>query len=138
MSRIGANLLEADELQASDLAPFSTLRSVSTPQDRRTSVRRSIEVRATITVPDESALLEVHTVDLSVGGASITLPFEVAQGQACLIELEFAAFGSSNTFRIPAEVRYCVTMESTRFRVGVRFGRIDDATAAFIAAVMNA
>ena len=138
MNLIGGDVLEADELQASDLAPFTGLRKVSNPEERRTSVRRSIEVRATVTVPDQAALLEGHTVDLSVGGASITLPFEVAPGQACLIELEFAAFGASDALRIPAQVRYCVRMEHTGFRAGVCFGRIDDATAAFIAAVTNA
>lgn len=139
MSQRAGNLVEAHEFDASDLVQSPPARSQQIPalaQERRTAERRSIEVRATITIPDESTLLEGQTVDLSVGGASITLPFELARGCTCLIELEFEACGSSSIFRIPAEVRYCVKMDGGEFRAGMRFGRIDEATAAFLSAVL--
>jgi c-di-GMP-binding flagellar brake protein YcgR len=137
MIQIGVNLVEPLEFHASDLVECPTLPSIRVPRERRVSERRSIAVRATITLPDDAALLEGHTVDLSATGASITLPFKLSQGQRCLIDLELEAFGSSSTFHIPAQVRYCVKMESDQFRAGVRFGPIDDATAALIAALLN-
>ena len=140
MGQTAGTLVEAHEFDASDLVESSAPRnhqSADLAQNRRSTERRSIEVRATIMIPDESALLEGQTVDLSLGGASITMPFELARGSTCLIDLEFEAFGSSSTFRIPAEVRYCVKMDGGEFRAGVRFGQIDEATTAFITAVLT-
>ena len=83
-------------------------------------------------------MLPAHTVDLSHVGASITLPFQLASGQKCLIDLELAACGMTSVFHIPAEVRYCVQMGTARFRAGVRFGEVDPATQALIAAALGA
>lgn len=139
MTQIAGSLVEAHEFDASDLvqSPAPSPRQRNSFAERRAAERRSIEVRATVTIPEESALLEGHTVDLSLGGASITMPFELPRGRACLIDLEFEACGSCSTFSIPAEVRYCVRMDDGEFRAGVRFGQIDEATAAFLAAVLT-
>ena len=107
-------------------------------KERRCVERRSIAIRATVTVPGTSVFLG-HTVDLSRAGASITsLPFELAQGQECRIDLELHACGMTGAYRIPAEVRYCVPMSRGRFRIGMRFGRMDGATASFIESILNA
>ena len=105
--------------------------------ERRSYERKSVGIRAKITVPGMS-VLPGHTVDLSRAGASITVPFELAQGQQCLIDLELQACGVISAFHIPAEVRYCVQMGKARFRAGVRFGETDAATSAFIAAILKA
>jgi hypothetical protein len=105
--------------------------------ERRSYERKSVGIRAKITVPGLS-VLPGHTVDLSRAGASITVPFELAQGQQCLIDLELQACGVISAFHIPAEVRYCVQMGKARFRAGVRFGETDPATSAFIAAILKA
>ena len=77
-------------------------------------------------------MLPGHTVDLSQAGASFTVPFELAQGQKCLIDLELEACGDTAVFHIPAEVRYCVQMGRSRWRAGMRFGETDPATSALI------
>jgi hypothetical protein len=131
MSKVAAeDLYEAHEYHADDLF-------VPASQERRRVERRSITVRATVTVPGTS-VLPGHTVDLSCAGASITVPFELAQGQECLIDLELHACGSIGAFHIPAEVRYCVPMSRGRFRIGLRFGHLDAATNGFIEAILNA
>jgi hypothetical protein len=66
------------------------------------------------------------------------MPFELAHGQQCLIDLEVQACGETSNFHIQAEVRYCVRMSDGRFRAGVRFGETDAATSAFIAAILKA
>ncbi|HEY0799395.1 MAG TPA: PilZ domain-containing protein [Steroidobacteraceae bacterium] len=104
--------------------------------ERRSYERKSVGIRAKVTVPGMS-VLPGHTVDLSRAGASITVPFELAQGQQCLIDLELQACGVISAFHIPAEVRYCVQMGKARFRAGVRFGETDPATSAFIAAILK-
>jgi hypothetical protein len=104
--------------------------------ERRSDERKSVVIRARVTLPGMS-VFPGHTVDLSRAGASITVPFELAQGQQCLIDLELQACGVTSAFHIPAEVRYCVQMGKARFRAGIRFGETDAATSAFIAAILK-
>jgi hypothetical protein len=123
------NPVEAHEYAGDELVRRATL-------ERRSYERKSVAIHAKITVPGMS-VLPGHTVDLSRAGASITLPFELANGQQCLIDLELQACGETKAFHIPAEVRYCVPMGANRFRAGVRFGETDAATGAFIAAILK-
>ena len=122
-------LVEAHEYYGDELVRRATL-------ERRSFERKSVAIHAKVTVPGMS-VLPGHTVDMSRAGASITVPFELAHGQACLIDLELEACGLTSTFHIPGEVRYCVRMGNGRFRAGVRFGETDAATSAFIAAILK-
>jgi len=130
MSTVAAEVLvEAHEYYGDELVRRATL-------ERRGYERKSVAIHAKVTVPGMS-VLPGHTVDMSRAGASITVPFELAHGQACLIDLELEACGQTSTFHIPGEVRYCVRMGNGRFRAGVRFGETDAATSAFIAAILK-
>lgn len=130
MSNVAAeNLLEAHEYFGEDLVRRASL-------ERRNYERKSVTIRAKVTVPGMS-ILPGHTVDMSRAGASITMPFELAHGQQCLIDLEVQACGETSSFHIQAEVRYCVPMNDGRFRAGVRFAETDAATSAFIAAILK-
>jgi hypothetical protein len=128
------DLLQSHEFLTADLAESQRVPCIP---ERREAERKSIGIRAKVTVPGKS-VLPAHTVDLSHAGASITLPFQLASGQKCLIDLELAACGMTSVFHIPAEVRYCVQMGAARFRAGVRFGEVDPATQALIAAALGA
>jgi hypothetical protein len=128
------SLVESHEFQTADLAESQRVPRL---EERRDYERKSIGVRAKITVPGKS-VLPAHTVDLSRKGASITVPFELALGQKCLIDLELAACGMTSAFHIPAEVRYCVKMGNSRFRAGIRFGEVDPTTDALIASALRA
>jgi hypothetical protein len=123
------NLVEAHEYYGEDLIRRATL-------ERRNYERKSVAIRAKVTVPGMS-ILPGHTVDMSRAGASITMPFELAHGQQCLIDMELQACGETTSFHIQAEVRYCVPMSDGRFRAGVRFGDTDTATSALIAAILK-
>jgi hypothetical protein len=129
MSTVAAELVEAHEYYGDELVRRATL-------ERRNYERKSVAIHAKVTVMGMS-VLPGHTVDMSRAGASITVPFELAHGQACLIDLELEACGQTSTFHIPGEVRYCVPMGNGRFRAGVRFGETDAATSAFIAAILK-
>lgn len=134
MAKIAADPLESHEFSTSDLAD-----SVRVPivMERRREARRSIALRARVTVMGLS-VLPGHTVDLSHKGASLTLPFPLSNGQACAIDLELEACGITGEYHIPAQVRYCVAAINSRFRIGVAFEKIDDATAALITSLLNA
>src|ERR1700733_5792351 len=111
------SLVEAHEYYGEDLVRRATL-------ERRNYERKSVAIHARVTVPGMS-VLPGHMVDMSRVGASITMPFELANGQQCLIDLELVVCGVTSAFHIPAEVRYCVQMGTGRFRAGVRFGDTD-------------
>jgi hypothetical protein len=130
MGRVAAeSLVEAHEYDGDELVRRATL-------ERRNYERKSVAIHARVTVPGMS-VLPGHMVDMSRAGASITMPFELANGQQCLIDLELEVCGEISAFHIPAEVRYCVQMGTGRFRAGVRFGDTDAATSAFIASILK-
>ena len=122
-------LMETHEYCGEDLVRRATL-------ERRNYERKSVAIHARVTVPGMS-VLPGHTVDMSRAGASLTMPFELAHGQQCQIDLELEACGEKREFHIQAEVRYCVPMSDGQFRAGVRFGETDAATSAFIAAILK-
>jgi hypothetical protein len=129
MSNDAVHRVEAYDFDASDLGePLGA--------ERRIDGRKIISIRATVTVPGEE-VLQGHTVDLSRGGAAITVPFELVPGQNCLIDLELEACGMTGAFHIPAQVCYCVPLDEVRFRAVVQFGQTDEATTALIAAVLK-
>jgi hypothetical protein len=126
-------VVESHEFLTADLAESQRLPHMA---ERRNDERKSVRVRARITIPGKS-VLPSHTLDLSCSGASVTLPFDLALGQRCLIDLELQACGSMSAFHIPSEVRYCVQMGKSRFRAGIRFGDLDPATTALIMSALN-
>jgi hypothetical protein len=135
MSTVAESLVEAHEYYAEELVHADQLvRRASL--ERRNYDRKSVAIHARVTVPGKS-VLPGHTVDMSRAGASITLPFELAQGQLCQIDLELQVCGESRAFHIPGEVRYCVSMAAGQFRAGVRFVETDAATSAFIASILK-
>jgi hypothetical protein len=122
-------LIESHDYCGEELVRRATL-------ERRNYERKSVAIRANVTVPGIS-WLPAHTVDMSRAGASITVPFELAPGQQCLIDLELQACGETSDFHIQTEVRYCVPVSDGRFRAGLRFGETDAATSALIAAILK-
>lgn len=130
MSKVAGEIaVEAHEFHAAELPSWPK-------QERRVHERKSIAIRARVTVLGKS-VLPGHTVDISPAGASITVPFELALGQRCLIDLELAACGDTSAFHIPAEVRYCVQLGKSRFRAGLLFGELDAATSTFVASILR-
>jgi hypothetical protein len=130
MSTIAAdNLIESHEYDGEELVRRATL-------ERRNYERKSVAIRANVTVPGVS-VLPGHIIDMSRVGASITVPFELGHGQQCLIDLELEACGDVSDFHIQAEVRYCVPVSEGQFRAGLRFGETDAPTSALIAAILK-
>ena len=84
------SLIESHEYDGEELVRRATL-------ERRNYERKSVSIRANVTVPGMS-VLPGHTVDMSRVGASITVPFELAHGQQCLIDLELEACGDIQRF----------------------------------------
>jgi hypothetical protein len=134
MANTAADPIESHEFSTADLADSARIPIVV---ERRRELRRSIALRARVTVMGLS-VLPGHLVDLSRQGASLTLPFPLSNGQACAIDLELEACGITGDYHIAAKVRYCVPAINARYRIGVRFEELDEATAALITSLLNA
>src|SRR5438477_8618721 len=104
MSKAGVATAESHEYLTGDLPPA---RVGWAAPDRRVERRDAFSVRAVLTIPGRS-VLPGRTLDLSRGGASMIVPFELAPGQVCNIDFELEACGDCSSFHIGAEVRYCV------------------------------
>jgi c-di-GMP-binding flagellar brake protein YcgR len=104
--------------------------------ERRIAQRDSLALRANLTIPGRS-ILPGRTLDISRGGASMIMPFELAAGQLCYIDFELQACGDSSAFHIAAEVRYSVELDKRRFRIGFRFADLDEKTTALIDALLH-
>jgi c-di-GMP-binding flagellar brake protein YcgR len=126
-------MAEIHEFLTSEL-PTSP-RDLAVPE-RRIAQRDSLALRANLTVPGRS-ILPGRTLDISRGGASMIMPFELSTGQLCYIDFELQACGDSSAFHIAAEVRYSVELDKRRFRVGFRFSEMDEKTTALIDALLR-
>jgi c-di-GMP-binding flagellar brake protein YcgR len=133
MSKAAAVTAESHEFLSGDL-PAPRLRW-SAPE-RRVERRDAFAVRAALTILGRS-VMPGRTLDVSRGGASMIVPFELALGQICYIDFELEACGDCSAFHIAAEVRYCVELGANRHRVGMQFRDMDEKTAALIASLLG-
>jgi c-di-GMP-binding flagellar brake protein YcgR len=104
--------------------------------ERRIAQRDSLALRANLTIPGRS-ILPGRTLDISRAGASMIMPFELSVGQLCYIDFELEACGDTSAFHIAAEARYSVQLDKRRFRVGFRFGDMDEKTTALLSALLK-
>ena len=104
--------------------------------DRRTSARKVMRVQARIRVPGEEAPLDAHTVDLSVGGVSITSSQQLNLGQECSVELGISAPEIAPPPGLRARVRYCGRLRDGQYRIGFEFSSVSIEAAELLVAVL--
>jgi c-di-GMP-binding flagellar brake protein YcgR len=118
--------------------PLVNIRAASVEQsasDRRTSARRVMRVQARISIPGE-APLDVHTVDLSLGGVSVTSSQQLSQGLECIVELGISAPEIAPAPALRARVRYCARLPDSQYRIGFKFSSVSIEAAELIVAVL--
>jgi c-di-GMP-binding flagellar brake protein YcgR len=118
--------------------PLVNIRAASvepSPSDRRTSARRVMRVQARISIPGE-APLDVHTVDLSLGGVSVTSSQQLSQGLECIVELGISAPEIAPAPALRARVRYCARLRDSQYRIGFKFSSVSIEAAELIVAVL--
>jgi hypothetical protein len=104
-------------------------------QNRRRNVRKTMRIKALVLLPDDQ-LLEAHTVDVSLGGACLSVPTPLVVGEECRMQMEFSACGVTRSVLLVSEVCYRTPLEEG-FRVGVRFVQLDSDTAAFLTELLD-
>lgn len=98
--------------------------------DRRKQARSSVRLRATVLLPDDQ-LLYAHTIDLSVGGACLSVPVQLLVDDECRLGLELEAVGTKHNVLLISRVCYC-SPQGDGFRVGVQFLQVDPKDAALV------
>ena len=118
--------------------PLVNIRAASvelSPSDRRTDTRRVMRVQARISIPGE-APLDVHTVDLSLGGVSVTSSHQLSHGLECIVELGISAPEIAPAPALRARVRYCARLPDSQYRIGFKFSSVSIEAAELIVAVL--
>jgi c-di-GMP-binding flagellar brake protein YcgR len=93
--------------------------------NRRTAQRAHLHVKADVTLPGDLTIVG-HTLDISAGGLSIEVPYELKLGQRCEIELNLSKMGGPKWIQVIGEVRYCSQADDDTFRAGLQFVDVDD------------
>lgn len=91
-------------------------------RERRTQPRTSIQLRATVLLPDDQLLL-AHTIDVSSGGACLSVPAQLSAGDEVRLGLHFEAVGTKQDLLLIARVCYCAT-QGQAFRAGLQFVQV--------------
>jgi hypothetical protein len=99
-------------------------------ENRRRSVRKTVRFKALVLLPDDQ-LLEAHTIDLSLGGACLSVPSPLIVGEECRMQMEFTACGETRRVLLITEVCYRTEIEDG-YRIGVRFVQLEAETADFL------
>jgi c-di-GMP-binding flagellar brake protein YcgR len=98
--------------------------------NRRRTGRKIVRYKALVLLPDDQ-LLEAHTIDLSLGGACLSVPTPLVVGEECRMQMELSACGESRRVLLISEVCYRTQLDDG-YRVGVRFVQLDQDTESFL------
>lgn len=104
--------------------------------DRRSSSRKVIRVRARITVEGDEAL-DVETIDLSHGGVGVTSKRPLNLEQKCGVELGAGALELTTPPVLQARVCYCARMSEGEYRLGLKFTFVSIEAAELIVAALS-
>jgi c-di-GMP-binding flagellar brake protein YcgR len=97
----------------------------ATKTNRRSTPRTHLRVKADVTLPGDLTIVG-HTLDISAGGLSIEVPYQLQLGQCCEIELNLSKLGGPHWVQVVGEVRHCSQADDDAFRVGLQFVGMDE------------
>jgi c-di-GMP-binding flagellar brake protein YcgR len=72
-----------------------------------------------------SAVMRGRTIDVSLGGLSLTLPEQFSPGQQCDVAFDPMFDGAPHRIIAKAKVVYCILSGKEGFRVGLQFTSLD-------------
>lgn len=105
-------------------------------QEQRRATRKIMRLTAQIALPD-GVLLEGQTADISREGIGFFSPDRLEIGRDCTLTIDIAACGADAQLRLVGRVCHCSKVAEDRFRVGMKFIRMDEQTAAVLCAAMR-
>lgn len=126
--------MQTERQVLSDIELFERPR-IRIEEQRRTS-RKALRLKAQIRLPDDS-MLEGQTADISRAGIGFFAPQRIDIGGDCTLMIRIAACGTSAELRLVGRVAHCTKQSEDCFRVGMKFVRMDEATAAIICSALR-
>jgi hypothetical protein len=90
--------------------------------------RKALRAAASVT-PAGTGLRDATMWDLGVDGLSVITAKPISPGVQCSVNFELLLAGVATNLTLAAKVVHCSFLGTQRFKVGMRFGRLDDATA---------
>jgi hypothetical protein len=104
--------------------------------EQRRAARKILRLTAQILLPSGS-LLEGQTADISREGIGFFSPHPIAVGQDCTLSIDVSACGSSAELNLIGRVCHCSKVSEDHYRIGMKFVRMDEKTAAVLCAAMR-
>jgi hypothetical protein len=104
--------------------------------EQRRASRKILRLTAQITLPD-GAVLSGQTADVSREGIGFFSPSTISAGCDCTLSIAISACGTSAELHLVGRVCHCSKVSEDRYRVGMKFIRMDEATAAVLCAAMR-
>lgn len=105
-------------------------------REMRGAPRRILRLTAQISLPDGS-ILAGQTADISREGIGFFSPRSVRPGNDCTLTVSIAACGTDAELHLIGRVCHCSKVAEDSFRVGMKFIRMDESTAAVLCAAMR-
>lgn len=104
-------------------------------EQRRTS-RKAIRLRAEIRLPNGSVLTG-QTADISRSGIGFFCPEHVDVGGDCTLSIRISACGADAELKLVGRVCHCTKQSEDSYRVGMKFIRMDEQTAAIVCSALR-
>jgi hypothetical protein len=105
-------------------------------QEQRRISRKVLRLTARVSLPDGTTL-EGQTADISREGIGFFSPRSIAVAGDCTLTIDIAACGTRAELNLVGRVCHCSKVSEDHFRVGMKFIRMDEATAAVLYAAMR-
>jgi hypothetical protein len=105
-------------------------------QEQRRAARKVMRLTAQIALPD-GVILVGQTADISREGIGFFSPTRLEVGRDCTLTIAIDACGATAELRLVGRVCHCSKVAEDRFRVGMKFIRMDEQTAAVLCAAMR-
>jgi hypothetical protein len=105
-------------------------------QEQRRAARKILRLTAQITLPNGDVLIG-QTADVSREGIGFFSPSSIGAGSDCTLSIAISACGTSAELHLVGRVCHCSKVSEDRYRIGMKFVRMDEATAAVLCAAMR-
>jgi hypothetical protein len=109
---------------------------ISPGREKRQSIRKALLSKAIFISLNVTAKF-ASTIDLSVGGLSVTLPAPLAVGQLCAISFDVPIEHAQQRALISGRVTSCVERDAQDYRVGIRFVQADATSKELVKAAVD-
>jgi c-di-GMP-binding flagellar brake protein YcgR len=92
--------------------------------ETRSYPRKVVRCSAMIAIPG-SAVMRGRTIDVSLGGLSLTMADQLPTGQQCDVAFDPLFNGAPHRIIAKAKVVYCILSGKEGFRIGLQFVSLD-------------